>query len=543
VLLVLPVVLNPLTEPRSRAACFLLVAGAVVLWAFRPMGRTPAATLWILLFAPFAVASVAAASCRTRGIDQAAVGAALLIAGFLGRAQADGGRARPIMLTLAAGGCAASLYALLQHYVTYPHLAAALRATDPADPTGLLVRLEAGRPSGPFILPAALGGFLALAIPVTLAMTAGADRKPLRVIGGVAVGLQIYALALSRSLGALAAAAVGVILVIPVLTRRRRGLALATVLIAAVVGASLFVHLRRDEIFATPGSDPLALRAGNWAAAVHMIRERPLLGVGPGSFGTFYPRVMRPGMNETRYAHNSYLQAAAGWGIWILVPAMALLVAFLRATRRAWARASPNLPLLAAGGSFLFHNLFDFTAYLPAVAIPAAVALGAGLGGGAPVPETAGPRLRVWRSLAVGAALALAVLLASHGVRTSKAALLLQRAREAGDAGQVGRAIELGRTAVRARPEDPDPQAFLAQIVLAHGMDDPVLRLEGERAAARAVDLDPDSAVLHYTRALYHRAAGEAAAAYREQYVAHRLNPLKKLYIPLVTPEEGASAR
>jgi putative inorganic carbon (HCO3(-)) transporter len=541
VLLILPVILNPMTAPRSWAASFLLAAMSLVLLASRPTKGLPAALLWILLFTPLAAASVAAASCRSRGIDQAAFAVALLIAGFLGRGLTDGGGARRIMLVLTAGGSAASLHALLQRYVTYPSLAAALRASDPADPTGVLVRLEAGRPSGPFILPAALGGFLALAIPAALAWTAGADRKHLRVIGGMAVGLQIYALALSRSLGALAAAAVGVALVIPILMRRHRGPALVAILVAAVLGATLFVHLRRDEIFATPGGDPLALRAGNWTAAVQMVRERPLLGVGPGSFGTFYPRVMRAGMNETKYAHNSYLQAAAGWGVWILVPLMALLAAFVRATRRAWVGVTPSLPLLAAGGSFLFHNMFDFTAYLPAVAIPAALTLGAGLGGRPAVSDTAASRPRVWMFLAIGAAVGLAGLIVIHGVRVSRASLLLQGAREAGEAGQLDRATDLGRAAVRARREDPAPQAFLAQFILAHRMDEPALRLEGERAAASAIGLDPESAVLHYTRALYHRAAGEAAAAYREQYVAHRLHPLNPLYDPIVSPEEAPS--
>ena len=37
---------------------------------------------------------------------------------------------------------------------------------------------------------------------------------------------------------------------------------------------------------------------------------------------------------ETRYAHNTYLQAAAGWGLWILVPITMLLLCTGRALRR-----------------------------------------------------------------------------------------------------------------------------------------------------------------------------------------------------------------
>jgi hypothetical protein len=75
---------------------------------------------------------------------------------------------------------------------------------------------------------------------------------------------------------------------------------------------------------------------------------------------------------------------------------------------------------------------------------------------------------------------------------------------------------------------------------LAHGMADPDLRAAGERAAERVVGLDPEAAIGHYTRALYHQAAGEIAPAYRERRAAHLLYPLKPLYLGPPPPgEEG----
>jgi len=61
-------------------------------------------------------------------------------------------------------------------------------------------------------------------------------------------------------------------------------------------------------------------------------------------------------------------------------------------------------------------------------------------------------------------------------------------------------------------------------------MNDEALRREGERQAESAVRLDPESAILHYDLSLYLRAAGSTAPAYREQFTAHLLFPLKPNY-------------
>ncbi|MFQ5843584.1 MAG: O-antigen ligase family protein, partial [Planctomycetota bacterium] len=380
-LLVLPAVLPPEIHPWSAAACHALAAGAAFLLAGRSGGTASSmGSSWVLLFLPFAAASVLAAACRARAVDQAAAAAVLVLAGFLGRAQAGGVPIRRLTSILAALGSGAALLALTQHFITYPRLAAALRALDPADPTGALIRLEAGRPSGPFILPTALGGFLAMTLPASLVRAFGARTGATRAVAALAALLQILALGLSRSIGALGAATVGALLVLPALAPRRRGAAAAALVLLAGLCAAIVLGARRGEILARPGGDPVSLRAGNWGAAVRMIGEHPLFGVGPGSFGTFYPRQMRPGMNETRYAHNSYLQAMAAWGLWIAVPLGALIAAAVRSTRRCRRRSGDRLPLLAGGVAFLVHNLVDFTAYLPGVAIPASLALGAGMG-------------------------------------------------------------------------------------------------------------------------------------------------------------------
>jgi hypothetical protein len=528
-LLTLAVVLPPEIHPAGRIAVQVVAALALLLLAARGGCALPGSTLPLL---PLAIAPLLAAACRSRAVDEAAAAATLLAAGLLGRRVAAGARSRRILVALLVVlATGAAVRAAIQHHVTYPRQAAELRAIGPEDVTGLRGRLERGRPSGPFSLPAALGGFLGLSLPAALVAAARSRRPGVRLAAGAAALLQGYALVLSRSIGALSAAAAGVALVLPLLAPRRPGRGLAGVALLALAGALLFAR-SRPEIGGPAGSRPSALRAGNWSAAVRMILDHPLAGTGPGSFGTVYTRYRRPGMNETRYAHNSYLQAAAGWGAWVALPLGLLLGCVATAARRAWLeRDAERLPALAAGSGFLLHNLVDFTAYLPGVAIPAALIIGLGLGPGGEAAAPAGTGARR-RRLAGAAAALMAVCLSAHGVAAGRTAMLLDAALSAAAGGDLDRAAALARRAIASRPGDPEPHAFLAQLVLNERLHDPRLRAEGVAAAERALALDPEAAILHYTRALYHQAAGETAAAYRERYAAHRLYPLKPIYAP-----------
>jgi O-antigen ligase len=531
-LLTIAVLLPPEVHPWSRPVCYALAAASFALVVLGG-GRQdhPPVPAWLLLLLPFAAASILAASCRSRAIDEGMDLLLLFLSGLMGRSLAEderhGRNLGTVVVILAA---VVALQAIVQHHVTYPGQAGLLRAVDPADPTGLLVRLEAGRPSGPFTLPAALGGFLALSIPCTVAGLVFAARPVGRAFAALGLALQVYALFLAQSIGAIFALAVGVVLPLPILGSHRRRMAWVALLLFAL-GTAWFVGVRRTEFGS--GLNPLSLRAGNWGAAFRMIADHPFFGTGPGSFGTFYPRYMQPGMNETRFAHDSYLQAAAGWGVWVFVPLGILLMSVRRAARRARREPFPSsrIRLLTLVGcvAFLVHNLVDFTAYLPGVAIPAAIMLGLGLG----PAGSEGDRVREggrwfagWRLIAV----VLVVLLTLESAVAARSRADLRGALDAANRGEIDPALDLARRAVAARPGDPDPHALLAQLILGHRLDDDGLRKEGERAASAAVLLDPEAAILHYTRSLYHQAAAEPAPAYLERHAARLLYPLKELY-------------
>lgn len=528
-LLALAVLLPPEIDPIAAAACKVILAGAACLLALEARHRQVFLPAWTWGLLPFAIVSIASAACGARALDEASDAAALVLAALVGRRVASDPKAREVLIgLLVALACVAALRAAMQHHLIYPIEARALRAGAGDESALVLARLEAGRPSGPFTLPAALGGFLAMTLPLTLALVRCAPRAPARALMVMAVLLQGYALFLTRSVGALLVTAISVVLALPLLAPRHSLRLRLGVLVLAIAGAAFFLYARRVEI-GSPGADPFMLRTGNWRAAVLMIRDHPLFGTGPGSFGTFYPRYIEPGMNETRYAHNSYLQVASGWGGWAVFPLMCLAAAMATRLRTAWRAGGADLPVLAAGAAFLVHNLIDFTAFLPGVALPASVLLGVGLG-----PPAGRNRAVGWWTTALGLLLALA--LPVHAVVGALSRNSLERARTAAVDGDTGGALRLARVAARRRPADPSPPAFIAEWVLAHGMEDVALHEEGERAAQVAARLDPEAAIRHYTLSLYAAAGARPADAYRELRAAHRLYPQKELYRATLRP-------
>ncbi len=528
-LVVVAVLRPPELHPGAAAACGLIAAASLWFTTMSPaVSRLPA---WIAGFTPFALVAFLGAANRATALDETALLITLLIAAGCGRAAGrQAGHRESLLRLLVVLGSVVAIQALWQSLISYPRMAAAVRGIDPADPSGILVRLESGRAAGPFLLPAALGGFLALALPAAL-RGLRAWRGVWRAAAGVATILIGCGFVLGRSMGAIVAAAAGLLPLLPLLAPRRRARAAWVAGGVAIAIIAVFAATRIDEI-RDPAGDPFGLRAGNWRVAAAMMRDAPWFGSGPGSFGSFYPRHLRPGLNESRHAHNSYLELAAGWGSWILLPIALLIAAWVARMRSAWLDPGDGTAsvFLGAGTAFLTHNLVDFTMFLPGVAIPAALILGAAFGATDPAPERrAGHPGILPGSLLRAGGIVVAVALALHGVTAARSRHLLDRAVDVARRGDLAAADQAAGAAAKLRPEDPAPRAFLAQMVLAE-KPGKASAAAGAVAAAEAVARDPDSAILHYTRALYHRAAEESAAAYRELSEARRLNPTKALY-------------
>jgi hypothetical protein len=123
--------------------------------------------------------------------------------------------------------------------------------------------------------------------------------------------------------------------------------------------------------------EPLVpLREDLWKAAIAMISERPLLGVGPGTYRLRYGSYL--GMatwDERAYAHNVYLEIGATTGIvgllaFLFVVGLAIAPLVRSLARRRRVEPDPLFPeprtwialgaILAAVIAFLGHGLFDY---------------------------------------------------------------------------------------------------------------------------------------------------------------------------------------
>ena len=196
-------------------------------------------------------------------------------------------------------------------------------------------------------------------------------------MAAVALAFCVYSLALTQTLASLAAVATGaVVLALLELPRRKvlAGLAaaavVATVLVLAVAPLRVRVMGKLQGLAEGDLNEVLTGRLDGWRAALWMMREHPLAGVGHGAYlpeyvpakldlldrgVEFLPGQVTPVFDN---AHNEVLNAGAEWGIpGLLALAWGLWVVFRAARSRREALIWSGLTALAvlSMAYFPFH--------------------------------------------------------------------------------------------------------------------------------------------------------------------------------------------
>ncbi len=116
-------------------------------------------------------------------------------------------------------------------------------------------------------------------------------------------------------------------------------------------------------------------RVSRWQGTVEMIKDYPVLGIGPGNFATIFTQYQPPGhASRSFYAHNDYLHFTSEAGL-LLIP---IIVWMIIALYRKGFKKLKNLSRLVRGttlGSLagitaiLVHSFGDFNLHIPANAI------------------------------------------------------------------------------------------------------------------------------------------------------------------------------
>ncbi|HEV8335742.1 MAG TPA: O-antigen ligase family protein [Candidatus Polarisedimenticolia bacterium] len=522
--------LPPELHPSGLELASALAAGAGILVLFPPRNPLRFQREWrgvASIVLVYCLAAVAASSQPHRSLS-VLMGAGLSFLAFAAaRAISEDREAdrERILMSVIATGALVAAWGIHQRLFGLADTARRLRSLGQPEMDPHILRAESGRAFGPFLLPSSLGIYLAMALPLTCrALLRSRGRGRWRIVVAALLLVQVAGLAATLSGGAagslmLAAA----FLVSHRPSKRIRPLvALAILSLAAVAG---FTVLRAGE-----GLTPLQLRAANWLAAWRIFSRAPLMGVGFGNFGDAYARLLSPGMNETAYVHNSYLQAAAEGGLlafaWVLAGSIALVAGISRALKSVterWDSVLLSIPPVA----FLLHNLVDFSAYQPSLSVTFGALAGAALARGGAGSGPAEPRRDPGRAFRM-ALLVLILGLAGWGWREAATRLSLESGRSMAEQGRIAEGTKLIRRAARKDPGDPDPPALLSEIALTG--DAGISRTEGAAAARRAVELRPERAFGHYVLALYAMARGDPADAWVEIASARRKYPARELY-------------
>jgi hypothetical protein len=309
-----------------------------------------------------------------------------------------------------------------------------------------------------------------------------------------------------------------------------------------------------DPAVTTRQTDPnrlLSANSGNrwtwWKEAAGAWSDEPLAGWGAGSFPATH-RLYRRDLLTVQQPHSVPLQWLAELGlvgfVFGAVALLALLAAALARVRRArWAleHAPPErgyaAALLAVAVAWAVHAVYDWDWDIPAVTLPAMVALGT-LGARPPAsPPAAAP---AWRGPALACAVVAFALVATSALLPS-----LARTRIAGVLASVGgsptsdealaAAAADAEVAARLNPLAIEPLFAVATIA------DRRERPQDERdALLRAVERQPESVFAWVRLAAFELLRGEPRAGRRATLRALELDPRNPALINLAARTAGA---
>ena len=329
-----------------------------------------------LAMAGFAIISLAAVSTsvwRIASLQEVALLGAFLATMFLASNLAGEDRLRLAGFFLVIVGTTVAAAGLYRYFIGDAGQVESLIAMGHVEQARQLATMT-GRAFGNFSSANSFAGFTALFIPICAGLILQEKDIRIKISLAAALAINLAALYFSFSKGAYLATGVaaGVMLFGAValgrLNRRWLGLIIAAPAVPAIYIFWAFFNFS----FVALASNIVG-RVELWQVALRLWASAPILGVGPGAFGTQMTQY-QIGPVFSQYAHNTYLQVAAESGTlgllaMVAVIALVLVVAWRRLGAGGEAESWLRLGLIAGVASFAAHNIVDFTWYVPGVAL------------------------------------------------------------------------------------------------------------------------------------------------------------------------------
>ena len=341
------------------------------------------------------------------------------------------------------------------------------------------------RPSnvgGLAMIPTWLADLVALGTPVVVATL---WSRGARVLAGVFAVVALGTIVLTGTRSVLLVIAVLSVAVVLIVVRGRAGRGIATAVITVVLAVGILgtvVTLGTSRSFDEG-------RSSAYASAVARLKESPLVGTGPGTYGVERMRDPVDVIGHLAFpdAHNIVLTTLAESGIVGLLGLLATVALIGLAIRRSW-RASPDDRLISAGALFgatvfAMHGMVDVVFALVGIVVVAIGVVAIAATSSVPSARSERPRRPYLRAVP-GLALLVLVLISGAFFRTEITAGTVARADAALKAAPAD-ALALARVATEAAP-DLVP-AWWVQMVAADAVGDPKAAIE---AARKTIELE-----------------------------------------------------
>lgn len=258
-------------------------------------------------------------------------------------------------------------------------------------------------------------------------------------------------------------------------------------------------------------------RAYTWQSTLLMIKAKPLLGFGGGTFENILPRYAIAGF--TRAAHQSFLQIAAECGLPALLAGLAwatLLLRGLLLNSRRSAQPLQRFVAVAAIAALIasaIQQLADYAWYVPAVGIAFFALAGLGLTAGAPAPDDRArplPRPALWVLLILSLSLFIwsgKALYAEHLATRAEAEIA------AGNYPTAVDTLDLAAAWNPAQAQFPVQTAKLEEAMGSRGDREPLVR--AVEARQRAIKLQPTEPINYLALSRLYERAGDLPSALR----------------------------